>query len=144
MRVREHSIPALGQDLPTIPPLPFRRGEGWGEGSNYVLGFRGKNRFSLSGRAANARGGSSPGLNLTVCLEASWMISGVGCAASRLSAGESASRSVAAKRRNGGGSPGRFLTVSHYLSPLTHAARLCTCCGVRYPSAVWGRRVLYK
>src|ERR1039458_8357873 len=33
MRVREHSIPALGQDLPTIPPLPFRRGEGWGEGA---------------------------------------------------------------------------------------------------------------
>src|ERR1039458_1274666 len=37
-------------------------------------GVRGKNRFSLSGRAAHARGGSSPGLNLTVGLEASWMI----------------------------------------------------------------------
>src|ERR1035437_2486062 len=34
--------PRFARDLPTIPPLPFRRGEGWGEGSVLALGFSGR------------------------------------------------------------------------------------------------------
>ena len=32
--------PRFANTLPTIPPLPFRRGEGRGEGSTFALGFR--------------------------------------------------------------------------------------------------------
>ena len=39
--------PRLARELPTIPPLPFRRGEGRGEGSD--LGFRGAKRVKMSG-----------------------------------------------------------------------------------------------
>jgi len=56
--------------------------------------------------------GSSPGLNLSGCRVSFWcVIFGVGCAASRRSAGESASRSGAAKRRNCGGSPSCLFAV---------------------------------
>jgi hypothetical protein len=38
--------PRLATDLPTIPPLPFRRGEGRGEGSD--LSFRDATRVIMS------------------------------------------------------------------------------------------------
>ena len=39
--------PRLVRGLPTIPPLPFRRGEGRGEGSD--LGFRAAKRVQMAG-----------------------------------------------------------------------------------------------
>ncbi len=39
--------PPLARDLPMIPPLPFRRGEGRGEGSG--LRFMGAKRVKMSG-----------------------------------------------------------------------------------------------
>jgi hypothetical protein len=48
---------------------------------------------------------SSPDLNLSLYLWVLVLSFGLGCAASRRSAGESASRSGAAKRRNGGSGP---------------------------------------
>jgi hypothetical protein len=43
--------PRFARKLPMIPPLPFRRGEGRGEGSTYALGFRGAKRVKMSGRS---------------------------------------------------------------------------------------------
>jgi hypothetical protein len=41
--------PRFARELPTILPLPFRRGEGRGEGSDWW--FRGTKRVSMSGRS---------------------------------------------------------------------------------------------
>jgi len=41
--------PGSASELPTIPPLPFRRGEGRGEGSVFASGFRGAKRVKWSG-----------------------------------------------------------------------------------------------
>ena len=41
--------PRFARNLPSLPPLPFRRGEGRGKGSAVALGFRGANRVKLSG-----------------------------------------------------------------------------------------------
>ena len=41
--------PRFAKELATIPPLPFRRGEGRGEGSFFALRFRGAKRVKRSG-----------------------------------------------------------------------------------------------
>jgi hypothetical protein len=41
--------PRFARELPTIPPLPFRRGEGRGEGSTFALGLGAAKRVEMSG-----------------------------------------------------------------------------------------------
>ncbi len=65
----------------------------------------------LSMTGSKMGGRSSPEINLTgeAAFSTSWF-SGMGCAALRRGAGESASRSGAAKRRNGACATGHFKT----------------------------------
>ena len=53
--------PRFAKDLAMILPLPFRRGEGWGEESVCALGFRGAKRVNLSGEALPFRRGEGRG-----------------------------------------------------------------------------------
>jgi len=53
--------PRFARDQPTIPPLPFRRGEGWGEGSVLAPGFRGAKRVKMSAGSLPASGAPGEG-----------------------------------------------------------------------------------